>query len=231
MTDTIMQQVTEKVRKAIEDASSARPLPTFNYMPTMHCESAHRHAFIGCPRRSDEVREMAYSERDGRSRDRNHDHSTGMRNALHELADKGQINHFLKRELCFLRKERDPARPELGEGECSTMIEATIAGGGEPTGNHLPPITLRRQGQGKKPRADVPTAYNIILGRPTLHLLKAFEADDGSIGKLQADQCTARECYLFSIRLLVERLADIDPQGLPLQIKSSGLHFPFLPKP
>jgi len=45
---------------------------------------------------------------------------------------------------------------------------------------------------------DVPMAYNVILERPTLHKVKAiiasyllqlqFEADDGSVGKLQGDQ-------------------------------------------
>ncbi|KAJ8432714.1 hypothetical protein Cgig2_001932 [Carnegiea gigantea] len=42
---------------------------------------------------------------------------------------------------------------------------------------------------------DVPTAYNIILGRPTPHKLQ-FEADDGSVGTMQGDQRTAWECYL-----------------------------------
>ncbi|KAJ8431075.1 LOW QUALITY PROTEIN: hypothetical protein Cgig2_033683 [Carnegiea gigantea] len=62
---------------------------------------------------------------------------------------------------------------------------------------------------------NVPTAYNVILGRLTPHKVKAviashllplqFEADDGSIGKLQGDQRMARECYLISIQPLVER--------------------------
>jgi len=44
---------------------------------------------------------------------------------------------------------------------------------------------------------DVPTAYNVILGRPTLYKVKVviasrllqlqFEADNGSVGKLQED--------------------------------------------
>jgi len=48
--------------------------------------------------------------------------------------------------------------------------------------------------------ADVSMAYNAILGRPTLHKVKAiiapyllklqFEADDGSIGKIRWDQRT-----------------------------------------
>ncbi|KAJ8441253.1 LOW QUALITY PROTEIN: hypothetical protein Cgig2_000626 [Carnegiea gigantea] len=37
---------------------------------------------------------------------------------------------------------------------------------------------------------DVPTAYNIIPGRPALH---KFEADDGSVGTMQRDQRMARE--------------------------------------
>ena len=62
---------------------------------------------------------------------------------------------------------------------------------------------------------DMPTTYNVILGRPTLHKVKVvivpylfqlqFEADDGSIGEMKGDQRTARECYLVSIRPLVER--------------------------
>ncbi|KAJ8423767.1 hypothetical protein Cgig2_023007 [Carnegiea gigantea] len=35
-----------------------------------------------------------------------------LRKALHELADKGQIDRFLKRGPRFLREEREPARPE-----------------------------------------------------------------------------------------------------------------------
>ena len=48
---------------------------------------------------------------------------------------------------------------------------------------------------------DVPTSYNVILGCPTLHNMKAviapyllqlqFEADDGSVGEMHRDQRTA----------------------------------------
>ena len=60
---------------------------------------------------------------------------------------------------------------------------------------------------------DVPTAYNVILGRPTLHKVKAviapyllqlqFEADNGSVGKIHGDQWMAREWCLVSIGPLV----------------------------
>ena len=54
------------------------------------------------------------------------------------------------------------------------------------------------------------TAYNIILGRPTLNEAKAviipalmlikYERDDGSVGSLNGDQKTARECYLSAVK-------------------------------
>ena len=59
---------------------------------------------------------------------------------------------------------------------------------------------------------DVPTAYNMILGCPTFHKVKAvitpyllqlqFEADDGSVTEIHGDQQTTRVCYLVSIRAL-----------------------------
>ena len=56
---------------------------------------------------------------------------------------------------------------------------------------------------------DCPTAYNVIIGRPTLnklravtstyHLLVRFPKEHG-IGELKGDQATARECYFASLR-------------------------------
>ncbi|KAJ8419589.1 LOW QUALITY PROTEIN: hypothetical protein Cgig2_033806 [Carnegiea gigantea] len=61
---------------------------------------------------------------------------------------------------------------------------------------------------------NVPTAYNVIFELPTINRLKAviapyllqlrIEANDGSIGMMQGDQQTARECYLVSIQTLVK---------------------------
>ena len=54
------------------------------------------------------------------------------------------------------------------------------------------------------------TAYNLIIGHPTLNLSKAviipslmlikFERDDGTVGSLSGDQKMARECYLSDIK-------------------------------
>ncbi|KAJ8434530.1 hypothetical protein Cgig2_030153 [Carnegiea gigantea] len=52
-----------------------------------------------------------------------------LKKALHELADKGQIDRFLKRGPRFLRQEQEPAPPPPRDEECSTEVVPTIAGG------------------------------------------------------------------------------------------------------
>lgn len=43
-TDTLMQQISQQVKKAVEAVSSARPVPRFDYMPAPGCEPSYRHA-------------------------------------------------------------------------------------------------------------------------------------------------------------------------------------------
>ncbi|KAJ8424954.1 hypothetical protein Cgig2_018761 [Carnegiea gigantea] len=43
MTETLLQHVTEQVKKAMEAVSSIRPLPAFNYEPTRGCKPSWRH--------------------------------------------------------------------------------------------------------------------------------------------------------------------------------------------
>ncbi|KAJ8449496.1 hypothetical protein Cgig2_002293 [Carnegiea gigantea] len=117
-----------------------------------------------------------------------------LKKALHELADKGQIDRFLKRGSWFLRQEQEPAPPSPRDEECLTEVMVIIAGG------HAEGITqlawkaqLKSAQQEVNPTGmirlsvhcgdkiksrslevdfvivDVPTAYNVILGRPTLH--------------------------------------------------------------
>ena len=74
-TDIILQQVTKQVKKTMEAMNSMRPLPTFDYVPTMGRELSHRYAYVVSVRQSDEVREIARLERNGRSHEGNHDRS------------------------------------------------------------------------------------------------------------------------------------------------------------
>ncbi|KAJ8425695.1 hypothetical protein Cgig2_018917 [Carnegiea gigantea] len=170
MTGTIMEQVSEWVKKAVETASSARPLPRFEYVLITCCEPFYRHAPMVSHRHGEEMREAPHADRNGRSWGERRDRSivtdalhnsrpshgrqarsttaltlyvnrlvlgTGadttecreLRKALHELADKGQIDRFLKGGPCFLREEREPAQPEPQDEKCSTELVATIAGG------------------------------------------------------------------------------------------------------
>ncbi|KAJ8419455.1 hypothetical protein Cgig2_005788 [Carnegiea gigantea] len=170
MTDTIMEQVIEQVKKAMDAPNSVRLLPHFAYMPTTGCEPSHKHIPIvshchneeGRPIMRRKLRPVYWSGRPtkpspepGTTGKVNHDlnviynafpmyclyyefhgqneHTTagcrGLRKALHELVDKGSIDHFLKRGSWFLQKEREPTRPEPHEKEYSTKMVATIASG------------------------------------------------------------------------------------------------------
>ncbi|KAJ8430162.1 LOW QUALITY PROTEIN: hypothetical protein Cgig2_028048 [Carnegiea gigantea] len=60
-------QVTEQVKKAMEAANSARPLPHFDYVPTTGCELSHRHVPVVSHRHSDEVREVTHPDGNDRS--------------------------------------------------------------------------------------------------------------------------------------------------------------------
>ncbi|KAJ8420507.1 LOW QUALITY PROTEIN: hypothetical protein Cgig2_015271 [Carnegiea gigantea] len=117
-----------------------------------------------------------------------------LKKALHELADKGQIDRFLRKGPRFLRREPEPAQPQPRDEECSTEIMAMIVGGYEegitrsawkaqlrntqqevnPTGMIRLPVRFGDKIKSKNLEVDflvvdVPTAYNVILGRPTLH--------------------------------------------------------------
>ncbi|KAJ8426991.1 hypothetical protein Cgig2_033849 [Carnegiea gigantea] len=169
MTDTIMQQVTEQVKKAMEAASSPRPLPHFDYMPNTGCQPSHRHTLELSHHHSDGLRETTYPDRTAdhrektatavaRARDgqpsqpqpqrctqRTPDEPPGSRskskprdlegkrpddNALLSIARAVNVlaAPHLERGV-FLRKEREPIRPEPLDVECCTEIVATIAGG------------------------------------------------------------------------------------------------------
>ncbi|KAJ8434945.1 LOW QUALITY PROTEIN: hypothetical protein Cgig2_012971 [Carnegiea gigantea] len=234
-----------------------------------------------------------------------------LRKALHELADEGQIDRFLKRGPRFLWRERNHAPLEPRDEECSTEVVATIVGEspgllGKPSfrasntyirardsshGNnngvwklHVSPLRtttshgyhhlglpekgvisrkhtfhlvnpiLSFGGQEVNPTKmiclplhfrDKVKAKNLSHGCPyglqhhpraaTLHKVKAviapyllqlqFEANDGCVGTMQVDQCMAQECYLVSIRPLIEQTNERGP-GSPLTIEAWSPHRP-----
>ncbi|KAJ8445626.1 hypothetical protein Cgig2_018567 [Carnegiea gigantea] len=53
MTDAITRQVSKQVKRAMEAANSARPLPHFDYIPTPGAEPSHRSERIPSPRCTD----------------------------------------------------------------------------------------------------------------------------------------------------------------------------------
>ncbi|KAJ8427550.1 hypothetical protein Cgig2_003113 [Carnegiea gigantea] len=181
MTDTIMQQVSKQVKKAVEAATFARPLPHFDYIPTTGCEPSHRHiprwSERGClPRLKWPIagREPRSVHWDKCPKEPSPDSGTAGKvnhrlNAVHDALPTNRLKHpyggegasnakkatsddlgtkatqcakILQvsratwahdRRIRELRKslhelEREPARLEPRDEECSTEIVATITG-------------------------------------------------------------------------------------------------------
>ncbi|KAJ8435713.1 hypothetical protein Cgig2_002670 [Carnegiea gigantea] len=76
-----------------------------------------------------------------------------LKKAHYELADKGQIDQFLKRGPRFLRREHEPAQPQPRNEECSIEAMATIAGGYTEGITRAQQVLTTEQG----PRGMVPT--------------------------------------------------------------------------
>ncbi|KAJ8428396.1 LOW QUALITY PROTEIN: hypothetical protein Cgig2_029019 [Carnegiea gigantea] len=272
MTDAIMQQVSEQVKKAVEAASSARLLPHFEYMPTGGYEPCHRHDPPIHEKRTMTVplgptHTLAIVQAtDGRQSQPRLQHR--MQHTLDELpgsknksrtrgleikplkddglqsaaltasARKVPLARGTAHEPRFLRRERELARPEPQDEECSTEVLASekhhpvcleSPASGRPASSHsrardsghgtdnnkltcsgqdIAPLVhpiLGFGGQEVNPTRiirlplrfgdivkaknlevdflvmDVPMAYNIILGRPTLHktLIEGQQARKG----------------------------------------------------
>ncbi|KAJ8442133.1 hypothetical protein Cgig2_011323 [Carnegiea gigantea] len=96
-----------------------------------------------------------------------------LKKALHELADKGQIDRFFKRGPWFLQQEQEPTKPQLRDGERSTEVVATI------TGAYAEGLTRSAwKAQLKRPYITVPTMV-IVEGKPRnlpLHKMKIASA-------------------------------------------------------
>ncbi|KAJ8446972.1 hypothetical protein Cgig2_006600 [Carnegiea gigantea] len=147
---------------------------------------------------------------------------------VHGLPMTTMLKPHNARKYCKFHEQNDrnSSHEEPRKERCSIEIIATIAGGyvegitraawkaqmwgtqqvlTAEQGNH---ITVPTNDFGDKSKArnleidflvvDVPMAYNIILGQPTLHRVKAiivsyllqrqYKVDEGSVGKLQGDQ-------------------------------------------
>ncbi|XP_021753788.1 uncharacterized protein LOC110719195 [Chenopodium quinoa] len=110
------------------------------------------------------------------------------------------------------------SKPKYKPGSMHKVSHPLVGFGGRvvhPVGRIDLPIWLGEKGEGCHMVVqflvlEELTAYNIILGRPTLNaskvviipslMLLKFEKDDGSIGSLNGDQKTAREWYLSDVK-------------------------------
>ncbi|KAJ8423732.1 hypothetical protein Cgig2_025308 [Carnegiea gigantea] len=205
MTNTIIQHVFKQDKKAVEAMSSARPLPCFKYVPTTGCEPSYRHAPVVSHCHSEGMREAPYADRNGRSRGENRDRSVGAEALHNRHLSYGRLAKSITASTPYATLgSRSRSRPRALEGKPQDKAKVRTL--------EIDFLLV-----------NVPTAYNIILGQPTLYKVKAvfapyllqlqFEADDGTIGMMQGDQWIARECYLVSIRPLVEQTTKRGPIG------------------
>ncbi|KAJ8432915.1 hypothetical protein Cgig2_004589 [Carnegiea gigantea] len=178
--DTITHQVSEQVKKAMDAVGSAQPVPAEG--------SPHRPEGRSSLRLIVQGREVAWGHpilrrpppmtapprpQNARKYCESHEqsgHATTecreLKKAFHELADKGQIDRFLKRWPRFLQQERTPTPPPPRDEKCSTEIVTIIA------------VRFGDKNKFKSLEVDflvvdVPMAYNAINKRPTLHRVKA----------------------------------------------------------
>ncbi|KAL0401994.1 UNVERIFIED_CONTAM: hypothetical protein Slati_4229300 [Sesamum latifolium] len=79
---------------------------------------------------------------------------------------------------------------------------------------------------------DVPSAYNVILGRPTLTAFQAVISiyhmkikfpTPGGVGEVQGDPLQSRKCYIEAVRRGQKRNLDEDHQGVPSSKKGKEI--------
>ncbi|XP_056688659.1 uncharacterized protein [Spinacia oleracea] len=125
------------------------------------------------------------------------------------LIDTGSSSDIMSAE-CLNRLAHDPKTMD--------RIHYPIIGFGgsiiHPVGVITLPVRIGDRKNGRKMEVNFLivkdlTAYNVILGRPTLNKIKAvvvthlmllkFVCDDGAIGTIHGDQQQARDCYLTTL--------------------------------
>nr|XP_021851823.1 uncharacterized protein LOC110791388 [Spinacia oleracea] len=125
------------------------------------------------------------------------------------LIDTGSSSDIMSMD-CLSRLAHDPKTIE--------SIHYPIIGFGgsiiHPGGVIILPVRIGGRNDGRKMGVDFLivkdlTAYNVILGRPTLNKIKAvvvthlmllkYVCDDGAIGNIHGDQQQARDCYLTTL--------------------------------
>ncbi|KAJ8424932.1 LOW QUALITY PROTEIN: hypothetical protein Cgig2_027945 [Carnegiea gigantea] len=204
ITEAIKWQVSEEVKRAMEAANSARPLPHFGYVPTAGCEPSHRQVRIPSSHSAEREREASRSNQGGRPYSGHYDRhmATAIRpsgcliqgqttksttastpyathsrqtawveeqeqtskprgEVLVSFAENRSL-HSLSRRMKSVRRKALPLLLQAMQKEVNStgMVRLHICFGGKLKAKNLEVDFLI---------VDVPTAYNVILGRPTLH--------------------------------------------------------------
>ncbi|KAL0402285.1 UNVERIFIED_CONTAM: hypothetical protein Slati_4258400 [Sesamum latifolium] len=86
---------------------------------------------------------------------------------------------------------------------------------------------------------DVPSAYNVILGRPTLNAFQAVISTyhmkikfstPGGVREVQGDPFQSRKCYIEAVRKGQKRTSDETPKGAPSSKRGKELELEEVPE-
>ncbi|KAJ8446023.1 hypothetical protein Cgig2_012367 [Carnegiea gigantea] len=113
----------------MEATNAARPLPVFDYVPTVGCEPSHSHAPVRSHPYKEQVREVVCTDRDGQSGGGNRGQAVGadaLQSHHRNLGRPAKSKPFLVRGT---GANLEALRGEPREEEYSTEIVATIARG------------------------------------------------------------------------------------------------------
>ncbi|KAJ8438678.1 hypothetical protein Cgig2_011861 [Carnegiea gigantea] len=117
MTDAIMQQVSEQMKKAVEVASSVRPFLHFEYVPTEGCEPSCRHDHTASPHHGERVQEAPRVGEDWRSWEEHRGHSIGANAYPHPRSSHGRPAKLTTASMpCATRSRRTAWPLTLKEG-------------------------------------------------------------------------------------------------------------------
>ncbi|KAJ8449157.1 hypothetical protein Cgig2_027159 [Carnegiea gigantea] len=213
-----MQQATEQVKKAMEIANSALPLPHFEYEPTMGCEPSYRCIPGMSHRHNDEVREVSCSNRGRQSWREDRDQSVEADDPQSRHLSQGRpvtsttastLYAMHSRCTAWFEEQQQTSRPrgetsgeDCGSSERNMSSCSPNLGRKSAPPEQWPPLSVDSQ--------------RVLLG---------------PVGKLQGHQRTARDCYLVSIWPLVDDQLSMDPRDLSLRTKGCGPHHLTLLKP
>ncbi|KAJ8436376.1 hypothetical protein Cgig2_032197 [Carnegiea gigantea] len=152
MIETIIRQVSEQVKQAMEAANLARPLLHFDYAPTAGCEPSHRQVHILSPHSMEREWEVSRSNWGGRHYSNHHDRHTATAVRLSCRPFRGQMAKSTTASTPYATHSRPTAWLEEQEQTSKPRREALVDRGQIDRFLRRDPHFLRREQEPVQPQ-------------------------------------------------------------------------------